>query len=106
MKEESDYGILMGHYFLFLGQINRSMVTFGSALLAMWNKTSLKKADNMSKGMLIVGALINMLYPLLIWLCIKFHFHLVLELCFVVVANFIEPISYFYNTFGSGSLVQ
>ena len=60
----------------------------------------------MSIGMLIVGASINMLYPILIWLCIKFRYHLPIELLCYTIANLIEPIVYLCNKFGSGNRVQ
>ena len=102
---------MLALYFEFLRQFNRCIFTFGSAALAKWNKASLKKVDGMSKGMLVVGASINMLYPVLIWLYTKFQYHLPIQLfpielsCFVV-ANLIENIFYFYNNFGSGKVVQ
>ena len=94
---------MLGHYLYFLSYFNRSIFTLVSGFLAKWNKASLKKVDR-SKGELIMGVWINLLYPLLIWLCIKFRYHSPLELLFGVVANSIEPMLYFFDNFGSGNL--
>ena len=95
----------MGHYFYFLSYFNRMILIFVSVVLAKWNKASLKKVGELGKGMLIVGVSTNLLYPLLIWLCVKFRYHFPLELSCGVVAN-IEPIFYLFTKFGTGNFVH
>ena len=95
---------MLGHYFYFLSYFNRNIFTFLSVVLANWKKINLKKLDDVSGEMVIVGALINLLYPLLIYVCIKFGYHFPLELACGVVAMSVDPIFYFLNTFGFGNL--
>ena len=96
---------MLGYYCLFLSHLNRCIFTFISAVFAKWNEESLNKGDDTSNGILIVASSLNVLYPILIWLCTRFHYHFTTELLFLGVANLIEPIFYFYNNFGSGNLV-
>ena len=96
---------MLAQYLTFLAQYNQSVITLGSILLAKYNKTSLKTVDDMSKGKLILGALINMLFPILIWLCIKFQYHFPLEVLLLAIAYLIDPFLYFYGKLGLGELV-
>ena len=96
---------MLAQYLTFLAHYNRSVITLGSILLAKCNKTSLKTVDDMSKGKLILGILINMLFPILLWLCIKFQYHFPLEVLLLAVVYLIEPFFYFYGKMESGYFV-
>ena len=96
---------MLAQYLTFVSYFNREIFTLGSLVLAKFNKSSLKKVDDLSKGMLIAGASLNMLFPVLLWLCIKFGYHFPVELLFLGAANLIEPIVYFYDKFGPGKCI-
>ena len=102
---DNGHGIMLGHYFYFLSYFNRNVFIFCSAIVAKWRKTSLRKVDNMNEeGLIILGALINVLYPLLIYVTIKFSYHFPLELSIGVIAMSCDPIYYFIKNFGHGNL--
>ena len=101
---DNGHGIMLGHYFYFLSYFNRNVFIFGSAFLAKWRKTSLRKVDDMSEGLVILGALINVLYPLLIYVTIKFNYHFPLELSIGAIAMSCDPIYYFFKNLGHGNL--
>ena len=96
--------MMLGHYFFFLSHLNRFIFTFYSALIAYWNKASFKNVDDMGMGMLFVGASMNMTYPLCVWLSVKFHYFLPMEVSFYTVANLIEPVVYFFTKYRCGKI--
>ena len=104
-QQDGDYEIMLGHYFLFLSHLNRCLFTFGSVLMTKWENASSKKAQDIGKGLLFVEAFSNMMYPIMIWLCIKYGYHFPLEILLFGVANLIQPISYFFRKFGYGKLM-
>ena len=104
-KTDSNQDIMLAQYFTFLAHYIRIVIALGSILLAKSNKTSLRTIDDMSKGKLIMGTLINMLFPILLWLSIKFQYHCPLEVLLLAVAYLIDPFLYFFGKMGSGYLL-
>ena len=104
-QQDRDYEIMVGHYLLFLSHLNRCLFTFCSVLLTKWECASSKNAK-VSKGLQFVQGFSDMMYPILIWLCIKFRYHFPMELLLFGVANLIQPISYFFWKCGYGNTIK
>ena len=99
-QDADNYGIMMGHYLLLWSQLNRCIFFTISYLLSKWSIISFEKSIG---GGARSGIIINLLYPLMGWLCVKYHFHFPYELLLhTFTTRVLVAMAYIYNCFKGG----
>ena len=93
--------MMLGHYFAFLAHYNRCFIFVITEMFARWNNIVWPSTDKSNRSTLSLS--MNMIIPLLNWLCIKYHYHFPTELLIMVLALFIGTIAYFYDFFVPGT---
>ena len=95
---------MLGHYCALLCHFNRCLVFVITEIFAKWNNIAWTSMDKSNQSTLSLS--MNMVIPILNWLCIKYHYHFPIELLIMVIALTIGTISYFYDCFVPGNKCQ
>lgn len=94
--------IMLGHYFLFLCHVNLCLFLFIFTINAKWNNIHFGTVGNKRNSDLVI--FLDMLLPVLNWLCTKYQFHLPLELLIYTSALLIGHVAYFYSLLWAGTI--
>ena len=99
--DEDDYGIMLGHYFIFLIPLHQTIFFVISALLLKLNLIKVKTDVNAGVSS-IAGMIWRLIVPLILWMCCKYHCHFPMEMImYIFSTRVITAISYIYSCFNS-----
>ena len=109
---EEDHGIMMAHYLMLMGVVNECMFLciaglFDHRKLIKYDLIAVsgQKSNAEDLPSKLSTTVVYLIFPVGLWLCIKFRYHFALSLLCMMANNATETIAYSYNILRPGKLV-